>query len=259
MEAWTFKIFENTVQEGIEEDRIIVNISVVLLITYSLFVLGTCDPVGCRASAAAIGVASALMAYFASYGLCSLIGIKASNMHGLLPFLLLGIGADDMYVIAAVVDQVNPRMVYKRKIAKALKLGGVSILITSVTDAVAFMLGGMSSLPSLRSFAFYAGLGVVFAFLFEITLFSAYLALDLKRQEKKRRECCGLLCCKPKSCFFCCGKCTPSDECSLPGPKYAHKNSVQIELKIVERERDEFKEGESKLTRPSSKSLADFT
>lgn len=45
-----------------------------------------------------------MMAYAASFGVCSLMGLKISNMHPLLPFLLLGIGADDMYVITAVVD-----------------------------------------------------------------------------------------------------------------------------------------------------------
>ena len=94
------------------------------------------------------------------------MGMKISNMHPLLPFLLLGIGADDMYVITAVADQVNPRMSYKRKIGKALKLGGVSILITTLTDAVAFMLSGFSTLPALRSFAIFAGFGVIFDFLF---------------------------------------------------------------------------------------------
>ena len=107
-----------------------------------------------------------MMAYAASFGICSLMGLKISNMHPLLPFLLLGIGADDMYVITAVVDQVNPRMSSQKRIAKALKLGGVSILITSFTDAVAFMLSGLSSLPSLRSFAIFAGLGVLFDFFF---------------------------------------------------------------------------------------------
>ena len=106
------------------------------------------------------------MVYAASFGICSLMGLQISNMHPLLPFLLLGIGADDMYVITAVVDQVNPKMSYKRIIAKGLKFGGVSILITSLTDAVAFMLSGLSSLPALRSFAIFAGLGVLFDFLF---------------------------------------------------------------------------------------------
>lgn len=212
IEPWTIVIYERTLDEGLVNDRVIVNISIVLLVCYSLLVLGTCHPVGCRATAAAVGVVSTLMAYAASYGLCCIMGLKISNLHPLLPFLLLGIGADDMYVLAAVVDQVNPRMSYKRIISKALKFGGVSILITSLTDTFAFMLSGLSALPALRSFAIFAGMGVLFDFIFECSFFSSYLAIDLWRQEKQRKEFCGLLFCKPKSWFFCCGKCTPKDE-----------------------------------------------
>ena len=110
------------------------------------------------------------------------MGLQISNLHPVLPFLLLGIGADDMYVITAVVDQVNPRMSYKRIIGKALKFGGVSILITSFTDAAAFMLSGLSSLPALRSFAIFAGFGVLFDFIFEVSFFASFLTIDLWRQ-----------------------------------------------------------------------------
>lgn len=123
-------------------------------------------------------------------------------------------------------------MEYKRRIAKGLKLGGVSILITSFTDAVAFMLSGLSSLPSLRSFAVFAGLGVLFDFFFEISFFASFLAIDLWRQEKQRKEFFGLLFCKPRSWFFCCGKCTPKDECEEAGNsefKKVHSESIVIE------------------------------
>ena len=214
-----------TLDEGLVSDRIIVNISLVMLICYSLLVLGSCHPVGCRACAAAMGIASTMMAYGASFGICCLMGLKISNIHALLPFLLLGIGADDMYVITAVVDQVNPKLISRRRIAKALKLGGVSILVTSLTDAVAFMLSGLSSLPSLRSFAIFAGFGVIFDFLFEISFFASCLTLDLRRQKQGKKDLCGLLFCKASSCFFCCGKCAPSGEWRDSGLKKEEKSS----------------------------------
>ena len=175
-------MFERAVEEAQASDRVIVNISIVLLVSYSFLVLGNCHPVKCRVFAATIGVASTIMAYAASFGISSLLGLKVSNFHPVLPFLLLGIGADDMYVIASVVDQVNPKMSRQRVMGKALKLGGVSILITSLTDAVAFMLSGLSSLPALRSFAIFAGFGVLFDFIFEVSFFASFLAIDLRRQ-----------------------------------------------------------------------------
>ena len=82
----------------------IIQISIVLLIFYSLIVLGTCHPVGLRLGAAGIGIGCTMLAFLSSYGLCCLFGLKVTSIHQLLPFLLLGIGADDMYVITGISD-----------------------------------------------------------------------------------------------------------------------------------------------------------
>lgn len=71
-----------------------------------------------------------------------------------------------MYVITAVADQINPLMTIQKRMGKTLKLAGVSILITSVTDCVAFLVSSISRLPALKSFCIFAGLGVFFDFIF---------------------------------------------------------------------------------------------
>jgi Niemann-Pick C1 protein len=39
------------------------------------------------------------MGIIVSYGFCSAVGLVFGPMHNVLPFLLLGIGIDDMFVI----------------------------------------------------------------------------------------------------------------------------------------------------------------
>ena len=39
------------------------------------------------------------LAIFASYGICSAFGLTFSPMHNFIPFLILGLGIDDMFVI----------------------------------------------------------------------------------------------------------------------------------------------------------------
>ena len=39
-------------------------------------------------------------ALLTSYGLCSYFGLLISPLHNFIPFLLLGLGVDDMFVIA---------------------------------------------------------------------------------------------------------------------------------------------------------------
>ena len=42
-----------------------------------------------------------------SYGICSAFGVFFGPMHSVLPFLLLGIGLDDMFVIAQSWDSLE--------------------------------------------------------------------------------------------------------------------------------------------------------
>lgn len=95
--------------------------------------------------------------------------------------------------------------------AQTLSVAGVSILLTSITDCVAFFASSFSSLPALESFSIFAAFGVLFDFFFQVTFFAAFLTIDLRRQKNQRKDCLGLCSCNPRSFFFCCGRCVPID------------------------------------------------
>lgn len=170
-----------------------------------------CHPVGCRSLLAFLGLLSSLLSFIAAYGFCSYLGFQVTSIHNLLPFLLLGIGADDMYVLTTVADQLNPQNSVRHRVSFTMGVAGVSILLTSITDCVAFLASSFSSLPALSSFCFFAAMGVLFDFFFQITFFSAFLAIDLKRQKNNKPDCLGLCSCRAKSFFFCGGRCLPPD------------------------------------------------
>lgn len=48
------------------------------------------------------------MAMLSSYGICSLLGFLISPLHNFIPFLLLGLGVDDMFVIVQALDNLEP-------------------------------------------------------------------------------------------------------------------------------------------------------
>ena len=114
-------------------------------------------------------------------------GLKVSDIHLLLPFLLLSIGADNIYVISMSSDQINPKLPIKEKMGKTMRMGGSSVFITSLAQSVAFLVSSSSRFPAVRSFAIYAGVGVIFVFCLQITLFSLFLACDLERQRQEKR------------------------------------------------------------------------
>jgi len=78
-----------------------VQMAVFLIMSYSILFLGTFDPVFFRGVAGLVGVICVFLAYTSSFGFCSLLGLRVAGVHNLLLFLLLGIGVDDMFVIAS--------------------------------------------------------------------------------------------------------------------------------------------------------------
>ena len=76
-------------------------IGVTLLILYGTFILGKLHPVHSRAVLAAIGLGSVMMAYIEALGVSMYFGQRNSGPHTSIPFLLLGIGLDDMFVLIA--------------------------------------------------------------------------------------------------------------------------------------------------------------
>lgn len=59
---------------------------------------------------------------------------------------------------------------------------GPSILLTSMSECVAFGLGVLTKMPAVRVFAMYACMAVFIDFLLQISCFVALMTLDAKRQ-----------------------------------------------------------------------------
>ena len=53
------------------------------------------------------GIVSIIFALVTSYGACSYFGFVVSPLHNFIPFLLLGIGVDDMFVIVRTIDYMK--------------------------------------------------------------------------------------------------------------------------------------------------------
>ena len=87
-----------------------------------------------------------------------------------------------------------------------MKNAGLSITITSFTNCFSFAMGSISSMNAIRSFCLFAVLGMLLDYIYQITLFSAVLAYDLRRTEKHLGDWWGLIFCKPKSKACCRGK-----------------------------------------------------
>jgi len=91
-------------------DLALVQVSVSLVAVYTIIFMGGCSPIHFRSAAAGITLLCVGLSFGASNGFAYLVGGKSAGIHNLLPFLLIGIGVDDMFVISSNIDQTNPRL-----------------------------------------------------------------------------------------------------------------------------------------------------
>ena len=162
-----------------------------IVLNYVYFMLGKFNCVEPRIYVGMCGILAVIMGIFVCFGLCSAFGLFFGPMHSVLPFLLLGIGIDDMFVIVQCFENVNKNgdengMNFADKFGLTMQHAGVAITITSITDIVAFAVGGTTVIPGLRSFCLYASVGIIAIYVFQCTFFVACLSIDQKRIEQHR-------------------------------------------------------------------------
>ncbi|XP_066915990.1 patched domain-containing protein 3-like isoform X1 [Clytia hemisphaerica] len=178
----------------ISDDLKFLFVGYVLIIAYLGIMLGSFSRLDQKVWLALCGVLNIGLAIGIAYGLSSAFQLFSTPVHSVLPFLLLGIGVDDVFVIIQNWDNIGGPKNRDRSIAEnvslALRTAGVSILVTSITDVCAFLIGATTILPALRSFCIFAGIGVLAVFILTCTFYVAWLALDSRRQRDHRDACC---------------------------------------------------------------------
>jgi predicted RND superfamily exporter protein len=154
-----------------------------IMFTYTILVLGKLNSLEVRLYLSIAGITGIFMGLAIAMGLSSLLGFPYTPMHGMLPFLCLGIGIDDMFVIVQCWGnlRVDPATSITEKMGLALQHAGVSITVTSLTDIFAFGVGAISTMPGLQSFCVSTAFGLAAIFLLQISWFVAWMSLDEAR------------------------------------------------------------------------------
>jgi hypothetical protein len=120
-------------------------------------------------------------------------------LHILVVYLVLGIGADDVFVLVDTFRHISEEYGLKEglafrdedlvKVVKAtLMRAGQAIFNTSFTTTAAFLSTSVSKVMPMRTCGYYAALCIVMNYIFTLTLTPAALVIYHKRVEGKR--CC---------------------------------------------------------------------
>ncbi|KAM4684653.1 patched domain-containing protein 3 [Amazona ochrocephala] len=201
--------------------------SVVPLISITYFLTITFSVISClRLSCirnnvwlACFGVISAGLAVLSSFGLLLFCGVPFVITVANAPFLILGVGVDDMFIMIASWEQSlrkKDKPDVNFLLGETYSEAALSVTITTLTDVLAFFIGTWTAFPSVRSFCLYTGTAFVFCYVYTMTFFGAIIVLNHKREQGNRHW----LTCVPvgadkdqaeKSCLYnacCVGNCS---------------------------------------------------
>ena len=124
-------------------------IGYIIMFVYTVLMLGRINWLEIRFYLSGMGILSCLLGLTSAMGITFLLGLEYNQTHNVLPFIAIGIGIDDMFVISQCFGNVasnigNKDLELSEQMGLALKQAGVSIMVTSITDVIAFLLGAFT-------------------------------------------------------------------------------------------------------------------
>ncbi|XP_025111120.1 patched domain-containing protein 3-like [Pomacea canaliculata] len=179
---------EQELERGTVGDIVYFGLTMVLMVVYSVLVTTGGNAVSTRAMLACGGVLAAGLGIAGAFGVLCLVGVKYVNFVGIMPFLVIGIGVDDMFLLMSAWGETIhlQDLSVPDRVGITFSKAGIGITITSLTDFLAFLIGITSDFIVVRQFCIYTGVAVILCYVCNATLFGACLALHGQRVYSNR-------------------------------------------------------------------------
>ncbi|XP_021509884.1 patched domain-containing protein 3 [Meriones unguiculatus] len=158
------------------------HLAYILIILFAVVSCYRLDCVRNKMWVAVFGVFSVAMSVVSGFGLMLHIGVPFVIIVANSPFLILGVGVDDMFIMISAWQKTSIGESIKERLSSSYSKVAVSITITTVTNVLAFYTGITSSFRSVQYFCIYTGTTVLLCYFYSITCFGAIMALDGKRE-----------------------------------------------------------------------------
>lgn len=141
------------------------------------------------------GVLVVILSVVTSIGLYSFMGVPLTLIIiEVIPFLVLAVGVDNIFILVQTYqrDIRLPHEGLEDQIGRIVGQVAPSMLLTGISESVAFFLGAVTDMPAVKIFSLYAAMAVLVDFLLQITAFVALLTIDAQRQENNQLDafCC---------------------------------------------------------------------
>ncbi|XP_066483688.1 patched domain-containing protein 3-like [Tiliqua scincoides] len=144
------------------------------------------DCVRSKVWVAVFGVFSSGLSVLSSFGLLFFCGVPFFFTTAVTPFLVLGLGIDNMFILVSCWQWTKVKDSVKDRMADTYAEAGMSVTINNITNIFTFLVAVKNSFQSVRSFCLFTGTAFVFCYLYSLTFLGAILALNGRREESNR-------------------------------------------------------------------------
>ncbi|XP_028418884.1 patched-related protein 9-like [Dendronephthya gigantea] len=118
-----------------------------------------------------------------------IVGVPFISMVGVLPFLVVSIGIDDVFIILHELNEmIRQDLPAMHMLSGTMARSGPTITMTTLTDLVAFAVSSSSIFPSIRLFCTYTAVAISSVFILLLTFFVGCMWFDIKRINARRRD-----------------------------------------------------------------------
>lgn len=142
---------DDAIAESSGSDVTLVSITFTLMISFASVMLGKfLNPLTGHTLLANAGVFAVALGIVAGFGIAMWFRVPFVSIVGVLPFLVLGIGIDDMFIMVDELDRQPREMTVTQTIKAVLKHSGTTVTMTTMTDLVAFAVSTSTSFPAIK-------------------------------------------------------------------------------------------------------------
>lgn len=192
LEYFAGRSAKDLVEEATQGDAGLIAAGYIAMLCFASLSLFRYNDLTSRVTVGFMGVVLVVISVVASFGVCGIFGIPITpSQLQVLPFLALGLGVDDMFVLAFAF-RYSHKQNTETMLATVMREAGASISLTSLCNMIVFAIGASMPLPAVSYFSLAAMVVVIFNYFMMIFGFSAVLALNADRIRNQRKDvfCC---------------------------------------------------------------------
>eukprot|EP01063_Lacrimia_lanifica_P015338 TRINITY_DN22132_c0_g1_i1.p1 TRINITY_DN22132_c0_g1~~TRINITY_DN22132_c0_g1_i1.p1 ORF type:complete len:1171 (+),score=379.70 TRINITY_DN22132_c0_g1_i1:91-3603(+) len=179
---------QDTIDSASTRNQSFVLIGFALLFVVAASFLFRCSLVKNRIALGLWGVLTVACSVFAAMGLTAIFGVDFNGLTlQVLPFIAMGLGIDDMFVILHYFSE-SPHEDVETRMRRAYSHAGPAVLATTFTNMAVFFLGCAIPIKAVQDFSIAAGISEITNFTLVVFSFGGVLVLDAYRIKSKRYD-----------------------------------------------------------------------